>query len=129
GGPAGGGGGLGGAAGGRVGGGTRRNRRAWFLAVNHRRPALADVNLRRALAHAVHREQILNECFRAGLAEVHRPLNSPYLPDSWAYNPKVADADPYKPELARALGQEALKERRGLKLTLRYPAGADAVRR
>lgn len=107
---------------------TLRNRRVWFLAVNHRQSALADVNLRRALAHAINREQILNDCFRAGLADVHRPLNGPYPPDSWAYDPKAAPADPYLLTLARPLAKEVLKGRRdGLKLRLLYPSGDEAV--
>ena len=107
-----------------------RIRRIWFLAVNHRQSGLNDARLRRALALAIPREEILDECFRAGQADTHRPLNGPYLPDTWAYDPKAGPADPYQPTLAKGLAEAAIRERGGSrKFTLRYPAGDDAVRR
>jgi peptide/nickel transport system substrate-binding protein len=100
-----------------------RNWRIYFLAVNHRRPALKNLALRRAIAHAINREQILNEKFREGYATFHRPLNGPYPPGSWAAKPGI-DPDPYKPELAKAQAEKAKTERalQG-KLTLKIPEG------
>lgn len=109
---------------------TLRNRRVWFLAVNHERPVLANDRLRRALAHAINRESILNECFRAGFGQVHRPLNGPYPPDSWAHDPNAGPADLFKQELARPLAKDGLAQRSGAtKLKLLYPAGMEEVQR
>src|SRR5262249_33263492 len=68
---------------------TLPNRRIYFLAVNHRRTALQNEDLRRAIALAIDREGILTACFRAEHKEFHRPLNGPYPPGSWAYNPNL----------------------------------------
>jgi peptide/nickel transport system substrate-binding protein len=108
---------------------TLPNRRIYFLAVNHGRPPLDKLELRRAIAHAIPREDILNKCFREGLMPPpHRPLNGPYPPRSWAYNPNLKLSDPYNLDLAKA--QAALaKDSRAVpcKLTLKYPKGDPAV--
>lgn len=106
------------------------NRRVYFLAVNHQRPALQNPALRKAIAHAVDREAILRDVFRKHLEDLtprpHRVLNGPFPPDSWAG--KASAASPlYQPLLAR---QEAAALK-GVKLTLKYPrakgpAGAGA---
>ncbi len=90
---------------------TLRNRRVWFLAVNHRKERLQKVEVRRALAHAIDREKILNDIFRDGVKDergdpVHRPLNGPYPPGCWACDPGLP-ADPYKPALAKNLAKNA----------------------
>jgi ABC-type transport system substrate-binding protein len=85
---------------------TLPNRCVYFLAVNHRVTALEDPNLRRALALAIHREQILNDRFRGSSVDIHwwnvkrrvrhpgfhQALNGPYPARSWAVSPSV-DAD------------------------------------
>jgi peptide/nickel transport system substrate-binding protein len=100
---------------------TLESRRIYFLAVNHRGTALQNVDLRRALAHAINREKILTDTFRAG-QKFHRPLNGPYPPKSWAYSPAVKPADPYDDLKAKTLAQSA-KGVLPVKLTLKYPAG------
>ena len=45
---------------------TMPTRRVNFLAVNHRDPVLADEAVRRALAHAIDRKQLLADCFGGG---------------------------------------------------------------
>jgi ABC-type oligopeptide transport system substrate-binding subunit len=104
------------------------NRRIYFLAVNHRRTELQNNNLRRALAHAINREAILDDCFRAGLASrPHRALNGPYPRDCWACNPSLP-ADPYDFNLAQAQASRASGERTlPFHLTLKYPKGDPAV--
>ncbi|MFL5339047.1 MAG: ABC transporter substrate-binding protein [Gemmataceae bacterium] len=65
---------------------TLPSRRIWMLAVNHRRPELGQEPgkpLRRALAHAVNRDDIVTKVFRAG-TQAHRVLNGPFPPDTWA---------------------------------------------
>jgi ABC-type oligopeptide transport system substrate-binding subunit len=96
---------------------TLPNRRIYFLAVNHRRLELRDARLRRAIALAFDREQILNRFFRADL-KVHRALTGPYPPGSWACKPKAP------PLLDPALAKKLLKDINPgeLKLTLKYPA-------
>jgi peptide/nickel transport system substrate-binding protein len=103
------------------------NRRIYFLAVNHHRPPLDNKELRRALAHAINREAILNDCFRAGLASPpHRALNGPYPPGSWAYN-SALPPDPFNPNLAKAQADQAKTGRSIPRLTLKYPKGDPAV--
>jgi peptide/nickel transport system substrate-binding protein len=100
---------------------TLRNRRVYFLAVNHRQSVLQNEPLRRAIALAIDREKILNTVFRdpeAGGDKVHRPLNGPYPPGSWACDPSLR-ADPLDPDRARTLTKQAGTIR---ELELKYPA-------
>jgi ABC-type oligopeptide transport system substrate-binding subunit len=109
---------------------TLRNRRVWFLAVNHRRGNLQSLELRKALSAGIDRERILNEVFRApGQAEpMHRWLNGPFPRGCWACAPELdaETANPHRPEVARSLAQAARAS--GMKLTLKYPAGDARVR-
>src|SRR5262249_29226972 len=104
------------------------NRRVYFLAVNHRNPKLQSAAVRRALAYAINREQLLDEHFRKGLGAVyHQALNGPYPARSWALNPALAkregSLDPFDAELARGLlSQEAKDLPQQIELTLKYPA-------
>jgi ABC-type oligopeptide transport system substrate-binding subunit len=106
------------------------NRRVYFLALNQRRPLLANVKLRRALAYAINREKLLDDHFRGGL-KVHKALNGPYPAGSWACNPELKkdrdkdSLDLFDEARAKALAQEARDELRQPKprLTLLYPAG------
>lgn len=97
------------------------SRRVWFLAVNHRRPALRNQDLRRALGLAVPREKILDDYFRPEPGrEVHKSLNGPFPADSWACDPNIPSLD--RLDLAKARLKEA--ERRGplpKRLSLKYP--------
>lgn len=109
-----------------------RNHRVYFLAVNHRHPVLQNAAVRRALAYAINREQLLDDYFRKGLRPgYHKALNSPYPAGSWALNPapgrkEGTSLDPFDPALARGLlAQEAKAVRRPITLSLKYPAGED----
>jgi peptide/nickel transport system substrate-binding protein len=107
---------------------TLNNRRIYFLAVNHRNSVLGSSkgNLRRAIALAINREEILNKMFRYGFASHHRVLNGPYPPGSWAYTNKPDDLkpDPFNLKLAKALAAKAKLERGTLpRLRLIYPDG------
>jgi ABC-type transport system substrate-binding protein len=96
------------------------NRRVYFLAVNHRRPALENSEVRLALAQAVNRTKILDEVFRAGWKgdeKPHRPLNSPYPAGCWAC-PEPA-GDMYNLSAAKVHAKKAGSG----KLTLKYPDG------
>jgi len=123
---------------------TLRNRRIWFLAVNHRVPALADQSLRRAFALALDRDKILTDRFRGGepahrllgvtggamaLAtmdlrrdvrrEFHRPLTGPYPPGSWACAEVPASLHDFPRAQAIAKGTKAKLPM--VALTLKYP--------
>ena len=75
-------------------------RRIYFLAVNLRNPVFAESdNLRRALAYAIPRQEILKTVF-SGL-KGDKPLKGPYPTGSWACDEKVPDLD--KPPSAKQL--------------------------
>ena len=61
-------------------------------------PALADKNVRQAIAHAVDRQKLI-DLHRAGHG---RRADGPILPSSWAYNPDVKKYEP-NPAQARSL--------------------------
>jgi ABC-type oligopeptide transport system substrate-binding subunit len=98
------------------------NRRIYFLAVNHRRLELRDVRLRRAIALAIKRDDILDKFFRGDPKEpdrkLHRELTGPYPPGSWACKPKAPPL--FDRELAKALAKQVNPG--PLTLKLKYPA-------
>jgi ABC-type oligopeptide transport system substrate-binding subunit len=121
-------------------------RRVYFLAVNHRVPALGDADLRRALAHAIDRESILDDHFRGGAPELrtlealapalalpllqrsekrpefHHALNGLYPPDSWAFcSPPRVPASLHDAGRGKAFFRAVQKKQGPLKLTLKYP--------
>lgn len=100
---------------------TQSPRRIHLLAVNHRRPALRSVDLRRGLAHAIDREQILKDVFRGGQDRYHKALTGPFPPDSWA-SPATGSNDPlYDRDLAAAKLKAYRDADGSSKLTLAYP--------
>jgi hypothetical protein len=109
---------------------TAPTRRIWMLAVNHRRQALRDPLVRRAVAHAVDREKILDDVFRAGAKEFHRPLTGPFPPNTWACPPKQPSLD--RPELASKLAGDRPSHGTKLTLTLAHadePRSGDVCRK
>ena len=112
------------------------NRRVYFLAINHRKPTLANAELRVALALAIQRDKLLDDHFRRGLGKkVHRSINGPYPAGSWACSPllvgKADDPtlDPFDKELATTkLHAARLKLGEGdIALSLRHPSGDPAL--
>jgi ABC-type transport system substrate-binding protein len=69
-----------------------QNRRVYLLAINHRRPALQSVDVRKGLLHAIDREKVLTEVYRGGRPDVHRPMTGPFPPESWATPRSVGPA-------------------------------------
>jgi peptide/nickel transport system substrate-binding protein len=100
------------------------NRRIYFLALNHRVPALANQDLRRALAHAIAAEQILDQHFRGAdeSAKLYVLLNGPFPSGSWAASPRVPRSL-YQPELAKSFARKVSPVR----LTLKYPSAEPGV--
>ena len=100
------------------------NRRVYMLAVNHRRGALQDVNLRRGLAAAVDREAVLRDVFRPNSRDTHhRALTGPFPLNCWATPAKARkpEAALFNKELAAGLFNAAAG-RSSIPLTLQYPA-------
>ncbi len=105
-------------------------RRVYFLAVNQQKlhTKLHNVELRRALARAINRDELLNS-FRLPKEGVrHHVLHGPYPADSWAYEtrPPSPEPDPlYNPSQAKFLLSEAKKPENGglptKRLELVYP--------
>jgi len=79
------------------------NRRVYFLAINHRRPAFQNADFRRGIMHAIDREKILDEVFRAGEKEAHKVLSGPFPPSCWATPANTTvGATLYKPDVAQS---------------------------
>ncbi|WP_168219284.1 ABC transporter substrate-binding protein [Limnoglobus roseus] len=87
---------------------TESNRRIYMLAINHQRPELNSVALRRGLAHAIDREEILDKVYRAGFSQFHKALVGPFPPNSWPI-PKVAGSVP-PPLFDSSLAQAKMSE-------------------
>lgn len=79
-----------------------QNRRAHLLAINHRRPALQSVDVRKAISGAIDRERVLNEVYRGGKADAHRPMTGPFPPESWATPRAIGTAGLYDRNVAQA---------------------------
>ena len=73
-----------------------------YLGFNLRRPLLQDVEVRRALAHAVDRDAIAEHV----LLNLARPTYSAFTPSSWVYNPDVPRYD-FDPEKAKSMLEQA----------------------
>lgn len=99
--------------------------RVWFLGVNHRRPALANVNVRLALAHAIDRQGLLERHFASdGPAQGLSTVNGPFPRGSWANSPaQRVPEELYRPDDARAKARIAASDLAGAQWTLKYPAG------
>jgi peptide/nickel transport system substrate-binding protein len=107
-----------------------------FFGYNMRNPLLADKRVRKAITHAVNRQEMLDSFFQ-GQGTI---ISGPYAPGSWAYN---LDVEPltYDPEKAIELlseagftrGADGIMEKDGkkLSLTLKVPIEkeSEAVKR
>ncbi|MFB0506210.1 MAG: ABC transporter substrate-binding protein [Thermodesulfobacteriota bacterium] len=107
-----------------------------FFGYNMRNPLLADKRVRKAITHAVNRQEMLDSFFQ-GQGTI---ISGPYAPGSWAYNLDVQPL-PYDPEKAMELlneagftrGADGIMEKDGEKLsfTLKVPIEkeSEAVKR
>ncbi len=98
-------------------------RRVVFLAVNHRMETLANTKLRRAIAHAIDRDDILKSCFRDGHdLPYHTSVNGIFPRESWTTcSPPRVPAQLSDTNLANTLLTQAKDELGSSKLTLKYP--------
>src|SRR5262245_37449948 len=103
-------------------------RRVYFLAINLRKPVFemndpAALSLRRAIAHAIPRQEILKDVF--GGLPGDKALTGPYPPDSWACVPLIKIKLLDNPQLAAGnMKEPGVKEKlaiAGGRLTLTYP--------
>lgn len=73
-----------------------------YMGFNLKNPLFQDVRVRRALAHAINKREII----QGVLLDFGLPATGPFPPSSWAFDPSVADYD-HDPNKARALLEEA----------------------
>ncbi len=73
-----------------------------YMGYNLKDPRFADVRIRRAMTHAINKQELI----KGVLLGLGKPANGPFHPDSWAYNSAVKDFN-YDPERALALFAEA----------------------
>jgi ABC-type oligopeptide transport system substrate-binding subunit len=95
-----------------------------FLAVNHRRSTLASAPIRRAIAHALDRQGLLERHFRSPSmkGKYHASANGLFPRGSWAAAPAPrVPEELYQPEQARSLARKLPKETGALEWTLKYP--------
>jgi peptide/nickel transport system substrate-binding protein len=98
----------------------------WYLTFNFRDPALRDLRVRRAIAYAIDRDEII----RAYLRGTARIATGILTPENWAYDGEVMTY-PYDPERARKLlGDAGFKtDRNGTRnLTLVYKCAPEGAR-
>ena len=102
-----------------------------YLAINHRKPSLASASVRRAIAHALDRQALLNRYFRGpALNEKYHATSNGLLPrDSWASCPAPrVPAELFDPEQARSFARKAKSDSASLNWTLKYPTGDPRVK-
>jgi peptide/nickel transport system substrate-binding protein len=73
-----------------------------YMGYNLKSPIFADVRVRRAIAHAVDKTEII----KMALLGQGEPTIGPYKPDAWAYNHNIKDYG-HDPGKARALLEES----------------------
>jgi hypothetical protein len=102
------------------------NSQVAFLAINHRKAAFASAPLRRAIAHALDRQTLLDRHFRAPSLKdkYHTTLNGLMPRGSWAMcpAPRVPE-ELFHVEQARLFAKLAKKEVNAVDCTLQYPSG------
>ncbi len=73
-----------------------------YFAFNLAHPLFKDIKIRRAVAHAVNKAELVD----AVVMGMGQAATGPFLPLSWAYNPTVKDFD-YDPAAAKKILEEA----------------------
>lgn len=102
------------------------------LLLNHRRPDLAQLEVRLALAHGVHRANILKDWNTAikGKDFIAQPATGPFARDTWMHPPAdVLKADPFAKGADRVHARAAAKNIKELKLTFLYPEKDERIKK
>jgi peptide/nickel transport system substrate-binding protein len=73
-----------------------------YMGYNLRNPLFSDVRVRRAITHAINKEEIIHGVL-LGMGQIAK---GPYKPGTWAWNPNIKDPA-YDPAAARKLLAEA----------------------
>ena len=95
----------------------------FFLAVNQRHPSLASKEVRRAIAHAIDRQALLNKHFRSPAVKTPHQMtaNGLFPHGSWASCPAPrVPAELFQPEQARSLARKLAAGADGFAWTLKY---------
>lgn len=103
-----------------------------ILSFNLRRAPLHEQPLRRALAHGLSKDALIERALGGAAA----PLATPIIPGWWAYNPGAAWYEPDRAtaerilsELGFELGADGVRQRRGQPLRLELLVDAEPMRR
>ena len=102
-----------------------------FLAVNHRKASLAPVSVRRAIAHAIDRQGLLDRIFRTDAlkGKYHSTANGLFPRASWANAPApTVPAELFNVEQARSFARKLDKDSAAAAWTLKYAAGDERVK-
>ncbi len=86
-----------------------------ILATNNKRPALAKLKVRQAIAHAINREELID----GAMSGEATPIGTHFAPHHPDYVAETVDTYPFDLDKAKALLKEAGEE--GLSLTLQLP--------
>ncbi|MCL5024088.1 MAG: peptide-binding protein [Nitrospirae bacterium] len=73
-----------------------------YMGFNLKHPFFQDVRVRRAIAHAIDKQEIVDVV----LFGLGKPATGPYVPNTWPYNPNVKKYE-YNPGKAKRLLEEA----------------------
>ncbi len=101
---------------------SARNTTMGYLGLTRTRPMMEDPRVRKALAHATNRDEIVSTLFEGGLAE---PVSTPLPPSVPGYNEELEELSPaFDIEAAKALldeagwveGDDGIREKDGQKL-------------
>lgn len=103
------------------GGETTLTRRVWYVAINHRKPALLSKELRRFLGHSLDRDAIVGTTPRLS-------VNGLTPRDSWTLAPAKRVAENlFQPDIARSQAKLVAEKSKPIALTFAYPADQETA--
>jgi peptide/nickel transport system substrate-binding protein len=96
-----------------------------YLALNTRDPILKDVRVRKAIAYAIDRAEIIHYL----MSDLAKPSNSVLPPQSWAYNPSATDYTHDPAAANRLLDAAGYVKKNGARFQLTMKTSTDASTR